>query len=142
MRGKVHENIYPVGADGLGELLIAERRDVAPSIDVIGHQAGDGVRRRRIGVRDDFDLPPVVLPEQRQNEARDRMLAEIRRYVPYAQAAFRLWDILVRTSAGDERRNVPLGPRAMLAQEVGRRVVGMVVERQEKIAVESRQIGP
>jgi hypothetical protein len=141
MRREVHENIDPVSADDLGELLIAERRDVAPSINVIAHQAGDGVRRHHIGVRNDFDLPPVALPEQRQNEARNRMLAKIRRHVPYAQAAVRLWNVLMRTASGDERRDVPLGPRAMLPQEIGRRVVGMVVEREEKIAVESRQIG-
>ena len=140
MRGEVHEDIDPVRADDVGELLVAERRDVAPSIHVIADQAGDGVRRRHVGVRKDLDLPSVVLSEQRQNEARYRMLAKIGRHVAYAQPAVRFGAVLVRTAERRERRHVPLGPCAMLALEIGRRVVGMVVQRQEKVAVERRQI--
>src|SRR5262252_3239792 len=118
MRREVHENVDPVGADEIGELLVAERRDVVPSIYVTANQAGDGVRRRRVGVRNDLDLPPVMLPEQRQNEARNGVLAEIRRHVAHAQTAFRIWNVLMRTTSRYERRNVPLGPRAMLPQEI------------------------
>ena len=140
MRGEVHEDVDLVRAHEVGELLVPQRRDVAPSLDVIAEQTRDRVRRRHVGVREDLDLLAVVLSQQRQNEARDRMLAKIGRHVAYAQAAVRLAAVRVREAGCRERRHVPLGPRSMLALEIGRRVVGMVVQRQQQIAVERRQI--
>ena len=37
--GEIHENIDAIGANGVRELLVSERRDVAPSIDVTTHHA-------------------------------------------------------------------------------------------------------
>jgi hypothetical protein len=111
-------------------------------IHVVAEHAGDGVLPRHVGVGKDFDLLSIVLPEQRQNEARHRMLAKVGRHIADPQPAVRFAAVLVRTADTLERRHVPLGPRAMLALEIGRRVSGMVVERQQQVAVERRQIGP
>ena len=69
------------------------------------------------------------------------MLAKIGRHVAYAQPAVRLTTVFVRTADRRERRHVALGPRAVLALEIGRRAIGMIVERQKQVAVERRQIG-
>ena len=61
MRGEVDEDIDPVRADGVRELLVSERRDVAPSIRVLADEVRDAVRARDVGVGKDLELPSVVL---------------------------------------------------------------------------------
>ena len=47
---------------------------------------------------------------------RDGVLAKIGRHEAYAQEPIRLPPVRVRATSGRERRYVPLGPFAMLAQ--------------------------
>ena len=141
MRGEIHENIDPVRADDVGELRVAERRDVAPSIHVPAHQAGDGVRRRHVGVRKHFDLPPVVLPEQRQHEARDRVLAKIGRHVAYAQPPLGLGTFACGRRAAASGATWRSAHARCSRSKIGGRTAGMVVQRQQQIAVQRRQIG-
>jgi hypothetical protein len=79
-----------------------------------------------------------VLAKQRQDEARYGVLAKIRRDVADTQPAIRRRAIRVRAARCRQRRDVPVGPGAMLAIEVGRRAVGMVVQSKKKVAVELR----
>src|SRR5688572_31012342 len=86
----------------------------------------------------DLDLTAIVLVEQRQCEPRNGMLAKVGRHISDSKAAVGLAAVVVRTAGRREGLHVPLAPCAMLAQQIGRRIIGMVMQRQEQIAVQLR----
>src|SRR5690606_38106832 len=117
MRGEVYEDIDVFSANDVGELVVRKRSDVAPVIGMLAHEAGDRVRGSDVRVRKHLDPTPVVLPEERQNEAGYRMLAKVRGDVADAKATVRLAAVRMRAPRRGQRLHMPLGPIAVLARE-------------------------
>jgi len=91
-----------------------------------------------LGVTKHFEFAVIVPGEERQYIVAYNVLAKIRRHVPYSKAAVGLAAVVVRTTSRRERGHVPLGPLQMLAQQIGRRIVGVIVQREKQIAVQLR----
>jgi hypothetical protein len=85
---RLEQDVEAVGRDALGQLRVRPVRPVAEGGDLALDQVLDGVDRFLVGgIAEHPDLLAVVALEQRQGEAGDRVVAQVRRQEAHAQPA-------------------------------------------------------
>ena len=137
--GEVDEHVHAVRADAPREPLIVEAGRVDPLVGELAQVLGDLVGAPCVGVADDLDGSAVVLGDDRLDEPRDRVQAEVRRDVADAQAPLRV-EVCVEVRGRDafERRQrvgEALGPAEVLGGERLRVVVRDVREAEQQVRV-------
>ena len=100
-----------------------------------GQTPGHGIRRRHLGIGKHFNVGVIVAGQQRQQEATDDMVPEVRRNVADPQPPVGRRVVVVAGNEGPERLGVQTVPFLGLAEDGRRVVAGMILQGTEQIAM-------
>ncbi len=139
---EVHQDVDGIGTDLGCDRFIAHADGRAP----LGRH---GLERRRhgvglghLGVAVEIDLAAVVVGQQRLEEMAGGMLAEIGRQVADTQLAIRSRIVGVRDRLRQQRLGVRLIEAAILGEDLGRRLMRMIVHAEQQVRMRQRIPGP